>query len=93
MELNSLTDVLVEELGDLFSAEQQLVAALPKLAAAADSYELRDMFEAHLADTHGHVDRLREIFDEMGIRFAPTKTSSAMEGLIANGDEIANFER
>jgi ferritin-like metal-binding protein YciE len=89
MELNSLTDVLVEELGDLFSAEQQLVAALPRLAAAAHSYELRDTIEAHVEDTRAHVERLNEIFEEMGIRFAPTKTSRAMEGLIADGDEIA----
>ena len=92
MELNSLNDVLVEELGDLYSAEQQLVAALPRLAAATHSYELRDTLEAHLEDTRVHVDRLQEIFDEMGIRFAPTKISRAMEGLIAEGDEIADSD-
>ena len=92
MELNSLTDVLVEELGDLYSAEQQLIAALPRLAAATHSYDLRDTLEAHLEDTRAHVDRLQEIFDEMGIRFAPTKISTAMEGLIAEGNEIASAD-
>ena len=61
MELNSLTDVLVEELGDLQSAEQQLVEALPRLAAAAHSYALREAFETHLAETRLHVERLGEI--------------------------------
>jgi ferritin-like metal-binding protein YciE len=92
MELNSLTDVLVDELGDLYSAELQLVAALPRLAAATHSYELRDTLEAHVEETRAHVDRLQEIFDEMGIRFAPTKISKPMEGLIAEGDEIASSD-
>jgi ferritin-like metal-binding protein YciE len=92
MELNSLTDVLVEELADLYSAEQQLIAGLPRLAAATHSYDLRDTLEAHLEDTRVHVDRLQEIFDEMGIRFTPTKTSRAMQGLIAEGDEIAGSD-
>ena len=89
MELNSLTDVLVDELGDIYSAEQQLVDALPRLAAAAHSYELRDAVEHHLGETRIHVQRLQEIFDDMGIRFAPAKSCKAMEGLVAEVDEIA----
>lgn len=88
MELNSLSDVLVEELGDLYSAEQQLVAALPLLAAAAHSYDLRNALESQLLETRGHVERLDQAFADMGIRFAPTKTCRAMEGLIQDGDGI-----
>jgi ferritin-like metal-binding protein YciE len=90
MELNSLTDVLVEELGDLYSAEQQLVEALPKLAAAAHSYELREAFESHLEETRVHVERLEQAFAEMSIRFIPKKISKAMQGLIEEGDDIVN---
>jgi len=88
MELNSLKDVLVEELGDLYSAEQQLVAALPRLAAAAHSYEVREALESHLEETTHHVERLDQVFAELGIRFAPTKTCQAMKGLIDESDGI-----
>jgi ferritin-like metal-binding protein YciE len=90
MELNSLSDVLVEELGDLYSAEQQLVVALPQMAAAAHSYDLRNALESQLEETRSHVERLDQAFADMGIRFAPSKTSRAMEGLIQDGDSIIN---
>ena len=90
MEFNSLTDVLAEELADLYSAEQQLIDAMPRLAAAAHSYDLRDALEAHFDETRAHVERLQAIFNDMGIRFAPTKTSTGMQGLIEEGDQIAN---
>ncbi len=88
MELNSLSDVLVETIGDLYSAEQQLIVALPKLAAAAHSYDLRDAFELHLEETRVHAERIEQILAEMGIRFTPTKTCKAMQGLVEDGDEI-----
>ena len=87
MRLNSLTDVLVEELGDLYSAEQQLVEALPKLAAAAHSEELRDAFQAHLGETRTHVERIEQCFADMGMKL-PDETCEAMQGLIREGDEI-----
>ena len=89
MEFNSLADVLIEELGDLYSAEKQLLAAIPKLAAAAHSYELREALESHLEETTHHVERLDQAFAEMGIRFAPTKTCQAMRGLVEEGDAVA----
>jgi ferritin-like metal-binding protein YciE len=92
MEFNSLTDVLAEELADLYSAEKQLVDAMPGLAAAAHSYDLRDTLEGHLEETRVHVDRLDSIFDDMGIRFAPTKTCKAMQGLIEEGEAIASAD-
>jgi ferritin-like metal-binding protein YciE len=88
MEFNSLTDVLLEELGDLYSAENQLVDALPNMAAAAHSYELREALESHLAETTHHVERLDQAFAEMGIRFPPTTTCRAMKGLIEEGDDV-----
>ncbi len=97
MEYNTLTEVLIDELGDLHSAERQLVEALPKLAGAAHSYELREALESHLEETTRHVERLDQAFTEMGIRFAPTKPGQAMKGLIeeaeyvvaATGDSVA----
>ena len=89
MEINSLSDVLVDVLGDLYSGERQLLDALPKMASAAHSYELREAFESHLVETRTHVERLDQAFTEMGIRFAPSKTSRAMEGLIQDGDAVA----
>lgn len=88
MELNSLSDVLVEELGNLHSSEQQLVAALPTFAAAAHSYDLRSVLESHFEETQNHVERLKQAFAELGIRFAPSKTCAAMQGLIEEGDAI-----
>lgn len=90
MKLSSLSDVLVEELGDLYSAEQQLVEALPKMAAAAHSYELREAFESHLEETRVHVERLEQAFVDLGVRFTPTKTCKAMQGLLEEGNEIIN---
>lgn len=88
MELSSLSDVLVNELGDLYSAEKQLVEALPNMASAANSYALREAFESHLKETRAHVERLDEAFADMGIRFAPSKTCQAMAGLIQDSNDV-----
>jgi ferritin-like metal-binding protein YciE len=88
MEFNSLTDVLVEELGCLYSAEKQLVDGLPKMAEAAHSYELREALESQLAETTHHVERLDQAFSELGIRFVPSKTCEAMKGLIDDSDDV-----
>ena len=91
MKLETLDDVLQAELADLYSAEKQLVKALPKVADAASSPDLRKAIEHHLEETRGHVDRLEQVFEALG-----TKPSSehckAMEGLIAEGDEIIGME-
>ena len=88
VELNSLTDVLVAELGELHSAEKQLVDALPRMAGAAHSYELREALESHLAETREHVNRLEQVFAAMNIRFIPSRTCNAMQGLILDNDEL-----
>jgi ferritin-like metal-binding protein YciE len=85
--LNSLQDLFVEELRDLYSAEMQLVKALPKMANAASAEELRSAFEEHLEQTKGHVERLEQIFTELGQK-PKGKKCKAMEGLVDEGEEL-----
>jgi ferritin-like metal-binding protein YciE len=87
MHLNSLEDVLHEELEDLHSAERQLVVALPEIAGAATSEELRDAILEHMDETREHVRRLDTIFQQLGLS-APVGHCEAMEGLIREGQEI-----
>jgi ferritin-like metal-binding protein YciE len=87
MELNSLEDVLVEELADLYSAESQLVDALPRMAAAAHSPELRSVFEHHFEETTEHKRRLARAFADLG-REVPDNTCKAMQGLIGEGNDV-----
>ena len=87
MKLQSLDDVLMVELTDLLSAEKQLVEALPKVAEAASSSELRDAIEEHLGETRGHVQRLDKVFQVLGTD-VKTEHCEAMEGLIGEGEEI-----
>ncbi len=87
MKLDSLTDVFEEQLGDLYDAEQQLVQALPKVAGAASSGQLRDALEQHLEQTRGHVRRLEEVFTTVGVS-PPTEHCEGMEGLLREGEKI-----
>jgi ferritin-like metal-binding protein YciE len=87
MSLESLRDLYVEELRDIYNAENQLVKALPKMAKAASAPELRAAFEEHLAVTQGQVERLDEIFEKLGER-ATGKKCVGMEGLIEEGKEM-----
>jgi ferritin-like metal-binding protein YciE len=87
MSKNSLKELYVEELKDLFSAENQLTKALPKMAKAASSDELRQGFEEHLEQTQGHVQRLQQIFEQLGEK-ATGKKCLGMEGLIKEGAEV-----
>jgi ferritin-like metal-binding protein YciE len=89
VEFKSLSDVLVEEVADLYSAEQQLVEGLPRLAAAAHSYELRDALEAHLEQTRGHVERLKQVAVEIGLAMPGQTTCEAMRGLVADAAKTA----
>jgi ferritin-like metal-binding protein YciE len=86
MELENLQDLYVEQLRDLYNAENQLVKALPKMAKAASDDQLKSAFEDHLEQTRTHVDRLEQIFDKLGAK-ATGKKCKAMEGLIAEGKE------
>ena len=86
MKLDSLQTLYVEELRDLYNAENQLLKALPKMAKGATSPELKLAFEEHLEQTQEHVERLDEIFDKLEKK--PTgKTCHGMKGLIEEGSE------
>lgn len=89
--LKNLSDLLVQELRDLYSAETQLVKALPKMAKAASSDELRSGFEEHLEQTKQHVDRLERVMEILGST-PKGKTCKAMQGLIAEGEEVLKEE-
>ncbi len=87
MKLNSLSDLFLEQLKDVYNAEKQLVKALPKMAKAASSPELRLAFQEHLAVTKEQVGRLDRIFEEIGSS-PGRKKFKAMEGLIEEGSEL-----
>jgi len=87
MEMNDLQELMVEELRDLYSAENQLLKALPKVAKATDNGELRAAFEQHTQETQVHVERLEQIFKQLGEK--PTgKKCKGMEGLIEENKEM-----
>jgi len=87
MKLDTLKTLYIDELRDLYNAENQLIKALPKMAKAASSEELQDAFEKHLEQTKTHVDRLEEVFEEIGEK-PKGETCKAMKGLIEEGSEI-----
>lgn len=87
MKLKTLQDLLHQELKDLYSAENQLVKALPKMAKAANDEELAAGFTEHLEQTKGHVERLDQIGESLGIKLTGHKCK-AMEGLIEEGSEM-----
>jgi ferritin-like metal-binding protein YciE len=87
MKLDTLQKLYTSELRDLYNAETQLLKALPKMAKAASSEELRDAFKKHLEQTKGHVERLDEVFEELG-ESPKGKTCRAMKGLIEEGSEL-----
>jgi ferritin-like metal-binding protein YciE len=87
MEDNPLHDVWLDEIADVNNAEQQLVKALPKMAAAAQSEELRAAFESHLVETKNQITRLEEVVTSVG-ETLKSKKCKAMEGLLAEGKEM-----
>jgi len=91
VKIQSLRDLWVDELKDLFNAENQILKALPKMAKAASNDDLRSAFEEHLEQTRDHVQRLEEIFaaiDQVG----RGKKCKGMEGVIAEGKEMLDLE-
>ena len=83
----SLKEVLVDELKDLYSAESQLVKALPKIVKACEDEELGESINQHLEETKGHVERLQQVFEQLGEK--PTgKHCKGMEGLLEEGKEV-----
>ena len=91
MELDTLKDLYIEELKDLYSAERQLVKALPKMIRATKHPELKAAFKTHLQQTEEHARRLEEICKELGV--SPRgKKCVGMEGLIEEGKELIDEE-
>jgi ferritin-like metal-binding protein YciE len=84
---NPLQELLVDELKDLYSAENQIIKALPKMAKKAEHPDLRRAFETHLEETRGHAERLEQIAEEMGFSLRGKKCKG-MEGLIEEGKEV-----
>jgi ferritin-like metal-binding protein YciE len=85
-ELNSLQDLFVNQIEDLYDAENRLIEALPKMAEAAHSPQLKAAFQSHLQETRGHVGRLEQVFEALA-RPPKRETCQAMKGLIAEGEE------
>jgi len=87
MKNNSLKELYVDELRDIYDAETQLIKALPQMAKAATSEALRSGFERHLEQTKVHAQRLVQIFDGLGKK-ASGKKCNAMKGLVTEGKEV-----
>ncbi|HEY8506540.1 MAG TPA: ferritin-like domain-containing protein [Gemmataceae bacterium] len=86
---DSMEDLLVDQLRDIYDAEKRLTKALPKMADAASEVELKQAFLTHHRETQNHVRRLERVFQLMGKK-ADAKTCEAMKGLIAEGEEMVN---
>jgi ferritin-like metal-binding protein YciE len=91
MKLNTLKDLYIHEIKDLYSAEKQLIKALPKMAKAATNEELAAGFRAHLEQTKKHAERLEKILSDQSQSTRGAKCKG-MEGLIAEGSEMINEE-
>jgi ferritin-like metal-binding protein YciE len=89
MKIETMQDLFVEQLQDLYDAENRLTKALPEMAKAASSLELRNAFESHLGETQGQITRLEQIFEGMG-KDSKATTCDAMKGLIKEGDSVVN---
>ncbi len=87
-----LHELFLDELADIYNAEQQLVKALPKAANTADSEELRDAIEAHLEETRGHVERLEEVAETLQ-ESLKNKTCAAMKGLLKEADDVMKEQK
>ncbi|HSU57073.1 MAG TPA: DUF892 family protein [Candidatus Dormibacteraeota bacterium] len=85
--MSTLRESFMDELADIYDAEQQLVKALPKMAQAAKNESLRAGFEMHLNETREHVTRLEQVFSLVGKK-AKGKKCKAMKGLIAEGEDL-----
>jgi ferritin-like metal-binding protein YciE len=91
MMYNSLKDLFVEQLRDLYDAEHQISRALPKMANAASSNELKEAFNMHLDQTRTQIQRLERIFSDLGM--APQgENCEAMQGIIKEGDHVINAQ-
>jgi ferritin-like metal-binding protein YciE len=91
MSLDSLESLFIEELRDIYNGEKQIIRALPKMAKAAGSPELRQAFTKHLKETEGQVQRLERIFQDLG-QAVRGKQCKGLEGILEEGKEILEKE-
>jgi ferritin-like metal-binding protein YciE len=87
MEMDTLKDLYVEELKDLYSAENQIIKALPKMIKAASHSELKQAFATHLRETEIHAQRIEQVCEELGVS-PKGKKCVGMEGLLKEGSEL-----
>jgi ferritin-like metal-binding protein YciE len=87
MAIEGLEDLLHDELKDIYDAEKQLTKALPKLVKKASAPELKDALQAHLGETEGHIDRLKQVFEQLGLPLRGKKCEG-MQHLLAEGNEM-----
>lgn len=87
MHMENLQDLMKEDLKDLLNAENQILKALPKMIKSASNEQLQEAFELHLEETKGHVERVEQVMEMLGM---PTrgKTCKAMQGIIEEGKEV-----
>jgi ferritin-like metal-binding protein YciE len=91
MSLDSLESLFIEELRDIYNGEKQIIKALPKMAKAAGSPELKQAFTKHLKETEGQVQRLERIFQDLG-QAVRGKQCKGLEGILEEGKEILEKE-
>ena len=84
----TLDNLFYDTLKDIYYAERKILKALPKMARGAQSDQLKAAFEKHIGQTEGQIERLQQVFDIIG-KPARGKTCDAIEGILAEGDEIA----
>jgi len=89
---NDLHELFLDELADVYNAEQQLTKALPKMAKAAKNEELREAFQQHLEETENHISRLDQVFESLG-ESMKRKKCKGMEGLVEEGEEIISEQK
>jgi ferritin-like metal-binding protein YciE len=87
MPINNLEELLIEQIRDIYHAENQLLKALPRMAKKASNEELRAAFEQHRVETERHVERLEEVFNRLGLK-PKGKKCKGMEGLLEEGKEM-----
>jgi len=92
MKLESLRELFIQELQDLYSAENMIIKALPKMAEEASSPELRNALNEHLEQTRGQVRRLDQIFDQLRDVDREDKKCKGMEGILKEGEEIVKSD-
>lgn len=91
MRFQNLNDLMIRELHDLYSAERQITEALPKMAHAAHSDELKEAFQEHLQVTKRQIERLEEIYKELGLNRSDYRCKG-MQGIIEEGEEAAKLD-